>query len=276
MKNFIFPLLFISAILFSCGDQSKSEDRAPNGGYESAAAPAPAKEDGAVLGASIPKPIEQKLIKNGNVSFRVKSLMETKRSIQSVVVAMNGYIAKENTYGYDNSPSEELTVRIPSKNFDKFLDDVLQGAEEVDSKNIDIEDVTEQFVDIEARLKNKKQLEAKYQELMVKATNMEDILKIEKEISLIREDIESAEGKLKYLSNRVSYSTITLRYYEKRSSGFNFGGKLGNAIKNGGTGFLWFLIGFSSLWPLWVFGALAWFIIVRSIRKKRKKKAENP
>jgi len=271
MKNFIFPLLIISALLFSCGDAKKAEERM-DGNYEAAPAAA-SDESGPALGASIPQPIEQKLIKNGDVSYRVKNLMETKRSIQKIAASLNGYIAKENTYGYHDNPSEELIIRIPAKNFDKFLDEVLQGAEEVDSKHIDIEDVTEQFVDIEARLKNKKQLEAKYQELLVKANNMEDILKIEKEISIIREDIEASEGKLKYLSNRVSFSTITLRYYEKRTSGFNFGGKLGNAVKNGGTGLLWFVIGFTSLWPLWLFGALTWYIIVRIIRRNRKNRA---
>jgi hypothetical protein len=220
--------------------------------------------------------MDQKLIKNGIVSFRVKSINNTKSNVKRIVSALNGYISKENSYGSNENPSEEVIVRIPGKHFDKFMDDVLKGAEEVDSKTVDIEDVTEQFVDIEARLKNKKQLEEKYQELLKKANNIDDILRVEEQISAIREDIEASEGRLKYLNSRVNYSTINLTFYEKRTTGFNFGGKLGKAMENGGTGFLWFIIGFMSLWPLWIFGLVLWFVIVRIIKRYNKKKAQVP
>lgn len=213
---------------------------------------------------------ERKLIKTGDVSFKTKSLTETKKQITEALKAAGGYIAKENAYDYSENPSENLTVRVPAKNFDVFLNRILEGVDELDSKNIDIQDVSEEFVDMEARLKNKKQLEAKYQELLGKANNMDDILRIEKEISYIREDIESTEGRLKYLSNQVSYSTLTIHYYEKRSSGFNFGGKLGDALKNGGTGFLWFLIVMVQLWPLWLIGGFVWWFIVWLLRRRRK------
>ncbi|MBL7894651.1 MAG: DUF4349 domain-containing protein [Bacteroidia bacterium] len=214
---------------------------------------------------------ERKLIKTGDVSFKTKSLSETKKQITEALKAAGGYVAKENAYDYSENPSENLTVRVPAKNFDGFLNKILEGVDELDSKNIDIQDVSEEFVDMEARLKNKKQLEMKYQELLVKANNMDDILRIEKEISYIREDIESTEGRLKYLSNQVSYSTLTIHYYEKRSSGFNFGGKLGDALKNGGTGFLWFLIIMVQLWPLWLVGGLVWWFIVWLIRRRKVK-----
>lgn len=221
----------------------------------------------------MPEPVfERKLIKTGDVSFKTKSLNETKKQIMEALKVAGGYVAKENAYDYSENPSENLTVRVPAKNFDAFLNQILEGVDELDSKNIDIQDVSEEFVDMEARLKNKKQLEAKYQELLVKAGNMDDILRIEKEISYIREDIESTEGRLKYLSSQVSYSTLNIHYYEKRTSGFNFGGKLGDAVKNGGTGFLWFIIIVVQLWPLWLIGAAIWWFIIWLIRRSRRNK----
>lgn len=214
--------------------------------------------------------IERKLIKNGEVSFKTKSLADTKNKVQVALKSVNGYIAKETAYDYSENPSEELTVRVPSKDFDVFMDKILEGVDELDSKHIDIQDVTEEFVDIEARLKNKKQLETKYQDLLSKTNNMDEILRIEKEISSIREDIESTEGRLKYLGNQVSYSTLQIRYYEKRTSGFNFGGKIGEALKNGSTGFLWFLIFMVQMWPLWLVGGCTWWFIVWLIRRRRK------
>jgi hypothetical protein len=217
--------------------------------------------------------IEKKLIKNGEVGFQVNSLATTKLKIVTALKANGGYIAKENSYDYSNNPTDELIVRVPAKDFDKFMTEVLDGVEKIDYKRVDIEDVTEQFVDIEARLKSKRQLETKYAELLTKANSMEDILKIQKEMEIIREEIESAEGRLKYLNNQVGYSTLKINYYEhKLSGGFNFSGKMGNALKDGSTGFLWFLIFIVQLWPLWVISFVIWRFIMFLIRRNRKKK----
>ncbi len=233
--------------------------------------PPPSEEDGRA--DAVPAPMAKKLIKNGEVGFQVNSLAATKQKIETALKATGGYIAKENSYDYSNNPTDELIVRVPAKDFDKFLAEVLSGVEKVDYKRVDIEDVTEQFVDIEARLKSKRQLEAKYAELLTKASSMDDILKIQKEMEIIREEIESAEGRLKYLSNQVGYSTLKINYYEhKASSGFNFGGKMGNALKDGSTGFLWFLIIMVQLWPLWLISGLVWWFIVWLVRRNRKKK----
>ncbi|MCE3260524.1 MAG: hypothetical protein K0S12_2165 [Bacteroidetes bacterium] len=275
-------LVYWSILLLGCGSCSNREASKADAGFFSPrteskvmeSEPVGNQKESAPVHDNIPEPMEQKLIKNGNVSFRVKDLNDTRERLKKIVSSFDGYISKETSYAYSDNPTEEVTIRVPGKNFDKFMEEVLKGAEEVDAKNVDIEDVTEQFVDIEARLKNKKQLEAKYQELLLKASKMDDILKIEREISLIREDIEASEGKLRYLGNRVTFSTITLRFYEKVNTGFDFSGKLGKAVENGGTGALWFIIGFMSLWPLWIFGLILWFVILRIIRANRKKKAK--
>lgn len=273
-NNLLLPILFISFVFFAC---SGNKDKVENAGMKSDNNQTPASQiantsesnDGS--GEPLPNPMEQKLIKNGQVSFKVKSLFDTKENIKKILSTYNGYIAKENSFGAKENPSENLTIRISNKTFDIFLEQVLAGAEEIESKNIDIEDVTAQFVDIETRLKNKKQLEKKYQELLAKATNMDDILKIEKEINIIREDVEACEGRLKYLSNQVTYSTITIHYFEQRTSGFNLGGKLGRAVSSGGYVFLEFIIIVVNLWPLWALGGLIWFLIVKTIKRTKSK-----
>ena len=275
-----------SILIMACGANKSSEDAGINntmsfneaagkaGGEEKnmeTDKPSDAREDG-TKGAEPVVGIEKKLIKNGEVGFQVNDLTATKQKIETAIKANGGYIAKENSYDYSNNPTDELIVRVPAKAFDKFLAEVLTGVEKIDYKRVDIEDVTEQFVDIEARLKSKRQLETKYAELLTKATSMEDILKIQKEMEIIREEIESAEGRLKYLSNQVGYSTLKITYYEHTSTGFNFGGKMGNALKDGSTGFLWFLIVMVQLWPLWLISGLVWWFIVWLVRRNRKKK----
>jgi hypothetical protein len=218
---------------------------------------------------------EKKLIKNGDISFEVKNIKDTKAFLQKVISKHKGYISNEKIEDYRVNPTEILTVRVPNSNFDNIINEIGLEVGEFDSKRIDIEDVTAEFVDIEARLKNKKQLEGKYQELLAKANNMNDILKIEKEISLIREDIESTEGRLRYLNNQVGYSTLIITYYEKRATaGFHFGGKMADAISDGGMGFLWFLIGLTQLWPMWLIGGLIWYTIYKIIKRRKNQKLQ--
>lgn len=226
--------------------------------------------------ADEPKNIaEQKLIKNGDISFEVKNIKDTKTFLQKVISKHKGYISNERIEDYRVNPTEILTVRVPNSNFDNIINDIGLQVGEFDSKRINIDDVTAEFVDIEARLKNKKQLEGKYQELLAKANNMEDILKIEKEISLIREDIESTEGRLRYLSNQVGNSTLIITYYEKRATaGFHFGSEISDALSNGGMGFLWFLIGMTQLWPMWLIGGLIWYIIYKIVKRRKNQKLQ--
>jgi hypothetical protein len=280
----------VTILIMACGANKSSEDAGISNNVSVNDAMGKAGGDSKNMELDIPPPppppgvdegsrggepvvgMEKKLIKNGEVGFQVNDLTATKQKIVTAIKANGGYIAKENSYDYSSNPTDELIVRVPAKDFDKFLAEVLTGVEKIDYKRVDIEDVTEQFVDIEARLRSKRQLETKYAELLTKATSMEDILKIQKEMEIIREEIESAEGRLKYLSNQVGYSTLKITYYEHTSTGFNFGGKMGNALKDGSTGFLWFLIIMVQLWPLWLIGAFIWWFIVWLIKRKRKKK----
>ena len=79
--------------------------------------------------------------------------------------------------------------------------------------------------EIEQCSKTKKEVEARYRELLTRATSVEEILKIEEQIGNIRTEIESAEGRLRYLSNQVQYSTLHVTFYEKYSN-FGFWNKI--------------------------------------------------
>lgn len=283
----LFLLATLMSCVVACGKQENawSYDKAAPGGFETATGGGKELEaDMATLDLSpapeaVPtrkedvKITEQKLIKNGSIAFETKSLKETKTFLQKTVLNYKGYISNEQIQDYKLNPTEILTVRVPNAGFDKLINDIGSQVGEFDSKQINIEDVTAEFVDIEARLKNKKQLEGKYQELLARANNMADILKIEKEISIIREDIESTEGRLRYLSNQVGFSTLHITYYEhKATAGFHFGGKMGEALEDGGMGFLWFLIGLTRLWPLWFLTALVWYAIYKMIKRRQNRK----
>ena len=87
-------------------------------------------------------------------------------------------------------------------------------------------------IDYSAAL-NKKQLEKKYLDILTKAKSVKEILEVEKELGKLREDIESVEGRLKYLQNQVSFSTLSINFYKTESNSSGFGKRISNGFSNG-------------------------------------------
>jgi hypothetical protein len=221
---------------------------------------------------AIPK-ISQKIIKQASLRFETNNLDDTFAQIQKAVIANKGTIQND-TEGKDyNNIYRNLTVRIPSQNFDPFIKSISEGVSYFERKEISAEDVTEQYIDLESRLITKKKLENRYLEILQKATKISEILEIEKQISIIREEIEAKEGQLKYLESRVSESTINIEFYktiaEKEAIKTSYGSKIGTAIKSGFFGLSSFLISIISVWPFIIlFVVLVYFIRKRFKRKK--------
>ena len=211
---------------------------------------------------------ERKLTKNGSIRFETSNLNKTKQLITSAVTALNGYISNDNISESDNHTENTLTVRVPADKTDSLIAIIESNASKIDYKSIDVQDVTEQFIDLDTRVKTKKEVEACYRELLTRATSVEEILKIEEQIGNIRTEIESAEGRLRYLSNQVQYSTLHVTFYEKYSN-FGFWNKMGKAFKNGWNSLLWLLVGIANLWAILLFIALVITLIVYLTKRKR-------
>ncbi|MBK7147877.1 MAG: DUF4349 domain-containing protein [Bacteroidetes bacterium] len=129
-------------------------------------------------------------------------------------------------------------------------------------------DVTAQFVDIEARLKTKKNVEQRYSDLLREAKKIQDILDIEEKLRVIREEIESAEGQLRLLKDQVSYSTISLNLYQKLDyqpePDMGFMSHVSEAFVKGWRSMTDLLIGIVRVWPF----VLIWIGILFVIYKK--------
>lgn len=226
-------------------------------------APAPADGNTATI-------TERKLIKNGHINFESNNIAETKKNITDAVKKYNGYISNEDESKSDDRVYATITVRIPSARFDNFLTDATKGVDRFGHKNINIQDVTEEFLDIQARLKTKKELENRYTELLKQAKNVTEILEIERQSNNLRSEIESIEGRLKYLNSQIDYSTLHMAFYEKRPGTSGFGYKIVNGFGTGWNMLLDVIILFTELWPFIVIAIIVVVIVKRWRRRKRK------
>jgi hypothetical protein len=241
------------------------EASAGNALYDKADLNASAKE--------APQNIEPKIIKEGNLRFQTNDLTATYTQIQNAVKSHNATIQND-TEGKDyGSVFRRLIIRVPSKNFDLFLKDISKGVAYFDNKEISSQDVTAEYIDIDARLKAKKVLENRYLELLKKANKVSEMLEIEAQLSSIREEIEAKEGQLNYMQNRVSFSTITIEFYKSiaEESGVtaSYGMKIWTAIKSGFNSMSSLFINLLSIWPfIIILFAIGYFIRKRFKTKK--------
>lgn len=213
--------------------------------------------------------IERKLIKNGNVSFETFNLEKTRQNITDAIKKYNAYVSYDNEYKSTDRITNNINVRVPSKDFDNFLVEISKGVEKFDSKNISVNDVTEEFLDVEARLKSKKKLEERYLDLLNKTKSVKEIIEVERQLANVRSAIESIEGRLKYLQNKVSYSTLSITFYKEISVQSNFGRNIVNGFKNGINNIKWFFIGLVNIWPFILIILIIIFLIRRRIKKNK-------
>ncbi|MCL6572974.1 MAG: DUF4349 domain-containing protein [Bacillus sp. (in: Bacteria)] len=157
------------------------------------------------------------VIYQADLRLRVKKFSQTVRSLEEKVVKYGGYIAESNvTKAGEEQVSGSIRIRIPQKHFQDFLHDAEGQAAEVMERNITGQDVTEEYVDLESRLKSKRVVEERLLTFMKGATKTEDLLKISADLATVQEEIETIEGKMKFLENQTSLSTVNISLYENK------------------------------------------------------------
>jgi hypothetical protein len=222
--------------------------------------------------------IPQKVIKTSDLSFKVEKYDVSRTKILSIIKQRHAYVSSENQTGDDYRTTNVMVIRVGSADFDVLIDDLLKEAVFVDYKKINAEDVTEEYVDITARLKSKKDALAQYELILKKAYSITDILEVQQYIRTLQEEIESIEGRLKYLNNKVELSTINLTFYEQGKlmpmQSDSFGYKVRQAISYGWQGLVTFFIGMIYLWPLWLIIIVTLYLIRYFVKKARRKRAK--
>lgn len=153
---------------------------------------------------------ERKVIYNAYISMEVKSFRETRDNIESRVTQLDGYIVQTSQNESEQDIGGHLTVRVPEDVFSDFLDDVEKLADKLLQREVTGSDVTEEYVDLESRLKAKQAVEERLLAFMEDAQETEDLLKISQDLSNVQEEIEQLTGRIKYLDNQVAYATVNI------------------------------------------------------------------
>lgn len=277
MKN-LFVLIVLAIALFAC---NKPSDTAQNveGRSMSLESVLDANEAGNSNNSSTYKwsTEDHKIIKNARIGLRVKNIQESKKSIDESLKKFGAYYGNESFSNSDYEMAYNLSIRVPKANFEQLIAQIEVGKSEVLFKEVSATNVTEEYVDLETRLVNKRSYLQRYRELLKQAHSIKEILEIEEEIRGIEEEIESSQGRLNYLSNQVDLSTIDLNISMLKDYKFNpeekpsFVERLKLSLANGWNGFVDLVLWIFRLWPFW-FVAFVLIFLYRKWRKSRNTK----
>lgn len=169
-------------------------------------------------GSNITKNAEddRMVIYNANLSLQVKDYHQVETTIQNKATELGGYVVESSIF---NSGTEYINgtiiVKIPQAHFQSYLKEVEKHSIKVKEKSVTGNDVTEEFVDLESRLKAKEAVEKRLLTLMDQADKTEDLLKISNDLATVQEEKEQILGRMKYLQNNVDYSTVTIQLEEE-------------------------------------------------------------
>lgn len=213
--------------------------------------------------------IERMLTKEGTLVWETSDINKTHAAIITEAKKYNAYISNDEQTRNEYQTATKIILRIPSDKFDDFVSTIEKEVTKFDEKNIEVLDVTAEFIDISARLKTKKELEQHYYDLLKQTKNVTEVLQVEAQLDIVRGDIESAEGRIKYLKDKVSMSTLNLNFYETTSAPVGFFGEIGKSFVSGWKGFLYFILGIINIWPIALVFSIVIFLVIRQTRKKK-------
>ncbi len=242
-------------------------------------APAPSGQDEAAKssGAGVLTSVEEErlIVRNGDISLVVGDVVAAQDEVARLAAGLGGYVVSSRISGEEQDRRGRISIRVPDDRFEQALTELRDLAVRVESESTDSQDVTEEYVDLESRLKNAEAMESQYLALVEKAETVEDVLRVYEALSRVRSEIEQIKGRMQYLEQSSSMSLISVRLEPAASdkplvsAGWSALEILRSAVRSIITFGQWLVV--SAIWlvifsPVWgaVLGVIYW-------RRRRKR-----
>lgn len=158
-------------------------------------------------------PSDRKIISTAHLQLDIDDIQVVFNEITNITRRNRGFISSSNVHDFGGRNSGQVTLRVPQGNFYSAIEEI-EALGTVRSRQVSGQDVTEEFIDLDARLGNLKKQEVRLQEILKTAVTVKDVLEVEHELERVRGEIERLTGKLNYLNQSVEMSTITVNAAE--------------------------------------------------------------
>ncbi|MFI9827344.1 DUF4349 domain-containing protein [Streptomyces sp. NPDC051913] len=255
---------------------SGSDSAALSDGKE--AAPGAAADSGGRQASTAPQVPSSHIIRTAELTVQVKDVPKALDAARTTAENAGGYVGKEST-SRDEKGAEEtrVTLRVPVDRYEEVLAE-LEGSGKLIERTAKAQDVTDQVVDVESRIKSQRASVARIRELMDRATKLSDVVTLEGELSSRQADLEALLARQASLKDRTSLATITLSLSEKpvaKAAGDDDPGVV-DALAGGWDAFVrmlrWIVVALAAVLPFAAVLALlvlAWLRLLRPRRSRR-------
>lgn len=227
---------------------------------------------------------DRKIIRNADITIEVGSTTEVQQRVTVIAESHGGFVVtSEAKQREDIDPAKrtldiKLVARVPAAQFGAALAEIKGLAANIPEAHVTGQDVTEDFIDLEARIKTQKALELQFLEIMKDASKVADALEVQRQIAEVRTDIEKLEGRKRFLENRSSLSTITVNIQAPKSmtvSTTGFRSDLRDAVSDGlelATGMVTFFVRFVIVMlPVFLFVLLPSGLVLRYLMRRARR-----
>ena len=200
-----------------------------------ALAPEQVAEEG--MSAALPEMTERMVVRTADLDLIVPDTEKAMDQIEALAEELGGYVVSLNTYQYQEGVEASITFRVPADSFDTAIERVREIATTVRRESISGQDVTEEYVDLEARLRHLQAKEAQLLEFLDQAEDTEAVMQVYEELSRTQEEIERVRGRMQYLENQTAMATITVSLIPDELAqplevrGWNLPGTIRNAVE---------------------------------------------
>jgi len=223
---------------------------------------------------------DRKVIKTAYISIEVKEgkFESTLFELTALAEQNGGFVADTQSYSDSegNLTSGNITIRIPYDKFNSATDRIKEMGT-VESISISGQDVTQEYTDLESRLKNYEAQEEILLDLMAQSRNVSDSIEVQRELSNVQEQVEIIKGRMNYLDNMVSFSTISVYLYEPEpitDPGWGFVEALKRGLRGAVTVFNFIVVFLIAVFPVLVLVAIILIIIWQVIRARKRRRAK--
>jgi len=296
-RNLFLFVGILALLLGACGAASVRSEPAFDPGYQGgmvdSIAMAPemersiAAEDSLSFSESTVS-VERLVIRNAHIAIVVPDPSNNLEEIAAMAESLGGYVVSSNlyqtSYGDDLIADRgSITIRVPSESMDAALDQIKAGATEIQSESVSGEDVTDEYTDLNSKLRNLEAAETELLGFMETAQDADDVLAIFEHLRQIRQEIEITQGRIQYYEQSARLSSIsvdlipdvaaqplTIGKWQPQGTAKAAVQALISALKFLGNAAIWIVIFVS---PVLLLIAAPIVLIVRSVRKRRKNKA---
>lgn len=153
---------------------------------------------------------ERKMVRNASIDLVVKRPKEASESIRKLAEDAGGFLVSAETNGGENATSATLTVRVPVNKFEEVRAKIVQLGVRVESEKVEAQDVTKQYVDLSAQLRNLRAQETQYLGILKQARTVKDTVEVSEKLNDVRSQIDQQQAEFETLSKQVETVAVTV------------------------------------------------------------------